>query len=252
MKKKGKLIEHDKIKKNLLSVSGIIILVVALVGLSYVVFNYKDIINATNDKINKGTITMSYAEPTTIINITNQLPVSDVTGAGYTDYFEFVVSTNAIGKLKIPYEISITPIEIAKIKVKMGCENSIYETEKECINNGSKWKVIKLGQDALPKEQIKIYLTEKINENTEVEILRPTKISNLSNSKFSKLNGREGSLKVADLVNDYTNSNIKETVTTYRLRMWIADDADISSWNENITYQYKLRVNVDSRINNSK
>lgn len=246
--KKAKKNNFDNIKKNLLTISGLVILVVALVGISYVVFNYTDVISASDNQINKGTITMSYAEPTTVINLTNQLPVSDTTGAGYTNFFEFVVSTTATGKLEVPYEISITPVEIAKLKVKKGCEDESIATEQECIEKESNWKVIEMGQEALKTSEVKVYLTKKINEGTEIPVLEPTKISNLEASKYAKLNGREGSLKIADIIDDYTNQSGKETVTTYRLRMWIADDAEISKWDENITYQYKLKVNVDSRL----
>ena len=78
-----------------------------------------------------------------------------------------------------------------------------------------------MGQDSLKPSEVKVYLTKKVDGGTEVPVLEPTKISNLETSKFAKLIDRDGSLKLADIIEEPN----KET-----------------------TYQYKLKVNVDSRL----
>lgn len=243
MKKKKK--NPQEVNKNMLTILGICILIIAIVGISFVTFNYDGSVKGASN----GTMTISYMESDKVINLTNQLPVTDTTGKGFTNYFEFVITTNSTGRIKIPYEVSITPIKIEKINPQYACTSKIYNDKKTCESNSFAWQNITLGQDKLDEKQIKLYLTKKIDENNEEVILEPTRISNLEESKYSDLQGREGSLTLANIVDKYTGKEeSKEKVSTYRLRMWIAGDTDSSIWNDDITYQYKFRVNIDSRL----
>ena len=80
-------------KQILLSVLGVAILVVAVVGVSFAAFSY----SKTGEKVNTittGTITMSYSETTNGINLTNALPMTDGVGKALKDenqYFDFTV-----------------------------------------------------------------------------------------------------------------------------------------------------------------
>lgn len=97
-------------KKVLLSVLGVAILVVAVIGISFAA--YSTTFKSTNDNsISTGTIMVSYTEPTNAISILDAMPMSDtdgktLTGAGKT--FDFVVSTQASNALTVPYTISLT------------------------------------------------------------------------------------------------------------------------------------------------
>ena len=71
--------KENSSKQVLLSVLGVAILVVAVVGVSFAAFSY----SKTGEKVNTittGTITMEYTEDTNGINLTNALPMSDGVG----------------------------------------------------------------------------------------------------------------------------------------------------------------------------
>lgn len=95
-------------KKVLLSVLGVAILVVAVVGISFAAFSATG--NSEDNTISTGTILVSYQEPSAGINLENALPMSESEGLGLNNNsFEFTVSTKASGVVDIPYNISITP-----------------------------------------------------------------------------------------------------------------------------------------------
>ena len=100
-------------KKVLLSVLGVAILVVAVIGISFAAYS-NTFSSATANSISTGTIMVSYTEPTNAINITDAMPMSDtdgkaLSGAGKT--FDFVVSTQASNALTVPYTITLTKEE---------------------------------------------------------------------------------------------------------------------------------------------
>lgn len=99
-------------KKTLLSVLGVAILVVAVIGISFAVysttFEYGDA-----NSISTGTIMVSYTEPTNAINIDDAMPLSDEDGkslTGTNKTFDFTVSTQATNALTVPYTISLTKV----------------------------------------------------------------------------------------------------------------------------------------------
>lgn len=97
-------------KKVLLSVLGVAILVVAVIGISFAAYQATIDTNTTNS-VTTGTIMVSYTEPSNAINITDAMPLSDdngkaLSGAGKT--FDFTVSTHASNALTVPYTISLT------------------------------------------------------------------------------------------------------------------------------------------------
>ena len=106
------MMEENGSKKVLLSVLGVAILVVAVVGISFAAFNATKV--SDENTISTGTISMSYNEPTNGISITDALPMTEDTAVQtYTEsgeVFEFTVSTNASGTLNVPYEINVTPV----------------------------------------------------------------------------------------------------------------------------------------------
>ncbi len=131
-------------KKVLLSVLGVAILVVAVIGISFAAYTATIDSNKANS-IATGTIMVSYTEPTNAINIPDAMPLSDengkaLSGAGKT--FDFVVSTQASNALTVPYTISLT----------------------------------KVNTSTLNDNEVKVYLTEDGRE-----VVAPTLISDLSN-----------------------------------------------------------------------
>ena len=138
-------IKENSQKKMLLSVLGVAILVVAVIGISFAAYSATfDYGNANS--IKTGTIMVSYTEPSNAINLENAMPMSDddgkaLTGAGKT--FDFSVSTQATNALTVPYTISLT----------------------------------KVAGSTLENGDVKVYLTKE-----GAEVLAPTLVSNLADN----------------------------------------------------------------------
>jgi len=130
-------------KKVLLSVLGVAILVVAVIGISFAI--YQTTFDSSNsNSIATGTIMVSYTEPTNAINIADALPMSDEDGkalSGSGNTFDFTVSTKATNALTVPYTISLT----------------------------------KVADSTLTDDDVKVYLTKDGSP-----VVEPTKISALS------------------------------------------------------------------------
>ena len=97
----------EKIKSNqvLLSIIGIFVLIILVVGITYAGFSKTS--SGGNNSISSGTISMSFQEPSNNVVITNAMPIS---GTNYTSttHFDFSVSGTAKAAIPIAYEISIT------------------------------------------------------------------------------------------------------------------------------------------------
>jgi len=99
---------NNSSKQILLSVLGVAILVVAVVGISFAAFSYSKTGTVANT-ITTGTITMSYSEPTNGINLTNALPITDTAGKalkGDNNTFDFSVSATVSGATTINYAVT--------------------------------------------------------------------------------------------------------------------------------------------------
>lgn len=105
---------EDNAKKVFLSVLGVAILLVAVIGVSFAAFNYSDV--GKENSISTGSITMSYSEAYAGIFLENALPISDeaaldAAAPGPINSFEFTVSSSTTGtdKITVPYTITVTP-----------------------------------------------------------------------------------------------------------------------------------------------
>lgn len=135
---------NNSSKQILLSVLGVAILVVAVVGISFAAFSYSKTGEVSNT-ITTGTITMTYTEPTNGINLTDALPITDAAGkalSGDNNTFDFTVTATIAGTTTINYAITAVKGD--------GC--------------------------TVADDGIKVYLT---NQN-DAEILAPTKVTALS------------------------------------------------------------------------
>lgn len=138
-------IKENSQKKMLLSVLGVAILVVAVIGISFAAysatFDYGDA-----NSIKTGTIMVSYTEPSNAINLENAMPMSDTDGKALTGdgkTFDFSVSTQATNALTVPYTISLTKVDTS----------------------------------TLGDNEVKVYLTKG-----GTEVLAPTLVSNLADN----------------------------------------------------------------------
>ena len=219
------MMEENNSKKVLLSVLGVAILVVAVVGVSFAAFSYTNTSPAAN-QINVGTITMSYSEAEAGISITDAKPTADATAKedktpGH--YFEFTVTRKTDATVKVPYEISVIP----------GVAGS--------------------DETLLPTKNVKVYLT-KVNGENETPVVAPTTLDNIiMDSKKSTLD--TGTTKyVLYTVADATGAVYTGAAETYRLRMWIDENTQFTpggsgdTLNSTLKYSYRLTVNVDAAV----
>lgn len=196
MKKK-----NNNFKSTALIILCVIILILAVFGVSYAAIFYSKMGEKIN-RVTTGTMTMSYSENTNGINITNASPISDAVGKNLNDenqYFDFTVSASMSGSIIINYTIT----------------------------------AIREADSTLSDSAVKVYLTNLTNDE-EVQVLAPTKLSDLQVSSNRNIGVPNGQFILFD-----GNFNKTESLN-YRLRMWVADDYDLSD----ISQTYKLRVNV--------
>ncbi len=194
-------------KQILLSVLGVAILVVAVVGVSFAAFSYSQTGQYEN-KITTGVISMTYSNPSNGINLTNALPTTDATGkalTGTNNVFDFSVSATISGTATINYAITATTTPAT----------------------------------TLTDSFVKVYLTDRGADNDEdTQVLQPTMVSSLSKTGASEASGAPSGQYILK-----TGTFSTTTTDNYRLRMWVADTFTGTSASET----YKLRVNVYGR-----
>ena len=176
---------NNSSKQILLSVLGVAILVVAVVGISFAAFSYSKTGEVKNT-ITTGTITMGYTEPTNGINLTDALPITDTAGkalSGDNNTFDFTVTATIAGTTTINYAITAVKGD--------GC--------------------------TVADDGIKVYLTDQ----NDAEVLAPTKVTALSKTASGNAAGAPADQYV---LKTGTYKDVGTTTENYRLRMWVADD----------------------------
>ena len=179
-------------KQVLLSVLAVAILVVAVVGVSFAFFTYSKQ-GETVNTITTGTLVFSYNEPENGILLENAVPMSDsdakTTLVSGRNVFDFTVTSTINGNATINYEI----------------------TAKESTDQSD------IG--TLESKYVKVSL-DKVDGGSETPVKAATHYDDLT----------AGTIAVGDKLlgtGSATNSNGSPVTTTYRLRMWMAEqDAD--------------------------
>ena len=198
-------------KQILISILGVAILVVALVGISFAAFTYSKT-GTTVNTITTGTITMNYNEPEAGITLTDALPMTDASGMALTgigNTFDFTVSTTIKGKGTTTINYLITATEVTT---------------------------------TFPNTGIKVYLTSDDDKNVE---LSPTKVSELDTTQSSNLAGAPTGQKILKVGTVTATDTEVDQTTKYRLRMWVAEDFSDSSKSGT----YSIKVNVYGKAN---
>lgn len=193
-------------KQILISILGVAILIVAVVGISFAAFTYARTGTTTNT-ITTGTITMSYTEGKNGITLTDALPITDDAGKALSaegQYFDFTINAKIVGKgtTKIDYVITATEVTTS-----------------------------------LPSTGVKAYLTSNTDATVE---LAPTIVSTLPLTESGNSAGApvgEHILKSGSI--STTDNSVNET-TTYRLRMWVDQNYQAPSSQQ----VYSIKVNV--------
>ena len=199
-------------KQVLLSVLGVAILVVAVVGVSFAAFSY----SRTGEQVNTittGTITMNYTDDSNGIKLTNAMPMSDENGkalTGENNVFDFTVSAtiSGSGTTQIDYAIIAAPED----------------------------------GNTLNDEDIKVWLTDTSDEG-QGNTTDPVVLNTLPAS--STVSTTTGAPNTAD---DYVLKSGTYSGTggsdSYRLRMWVDYNAPSMAGDVTDQLTYKLRVNV--------
>lgn len=162
-------IKENSQKKMLLSVLGVAILVVAVIGISFAAysatFDYGDA-----NSIKTGTIMVSYTEPTNAISILDAMPLSDANGKaleGPGKTFDFSVSTQATNALTVPYTISLTKVDTSTLGDN---EVKVYLT-KEGDAVLAPTLVSNLAANAARSGSKTLYTTQDVYNGTEKEAM---------------------------------------------------------------------------------
>ena len=193
-------------KQILISILGVAILIVAVVGISFAAFTYARTGTTTNT-ITTGTITMSYTEGTNGITLTDALPITDDAGKALSaegQYFDFTVNAKIVGKgtTKIDYVITATEVT-----------------------------------NSLPNTGVKVYLTSNTDQTVE---LAPAIVSTLPLTESGNSAGAPAGERILKSGSISTTDNSVDETTTYRLRMWV-DQAYQAPSTQQV---YSIKVNV--------
>ena len=202
---------NNSSKQILLSVLGVAILVVAVVGISFAAFSYSKTGEVKNT-ITTGTITMTYTEPTNGISLTDALPITDDAGKalkGDGKTFDFTVGATVAGTTTINYAIT----------------------------------AVKDATSDLPDTGVKVYLTSTSGE-TETAVLGPKLVSQLDKTVAGNDAGAPADQYVLK-----TGTYTATGTDNYRLRMWVDSNYGQQTGNANTTefaaqHKYILKVNV--------
>ena len=202
---------NNSSKQILLSVLGVAILVVAVVGISFAAFSYSKTGEVSNT-ITTGTITMTYTEPTNGISLTDALPITDDAGKalkGDGKTFDFTVGATVAGTTTINYAIT----------------------------------AVKDVTSDLPDTGVKVYLTSTSGE-TETAVLGPKLVSQLDKTVAGNDAGAPADQYVLK-----TGTYTATGTDNYRLRMWVDSNYGQQTGNANTTefaaqHKYILKVNV--------
>ena len=192
MKKLLEKINNKERKKIVIEIVSVLILMTLFIGVS-IAGGYWTYKSSTANTLETGSVSMTFLESNSIIDITNALPKSDNDGKTQTDLFEFAVTTNSGPTQTISYDISIEPI------------------------------VVESGYTGLNPEDIKVYLTDKEGN----VLVKPTKLSDLTDFKLysnkhkhiaedTRLTSKyvlrawiDGGVRATDWYKEYKDSNIQ-------------------------------------------
>ena len=194
---------QTKKKENIIIIAILIVMLMAIIGVSYAAFNFSQAGNTPN-KITTGSITMTYEESDNTITLGNALPTRDATGTTRLkegEYFDFTVSSEITGEVNINYEISAKEI----------------------------------GDGTIDGSNIKLYLTRLKDDGTEEQLMSPETYNEESTSNaFTGRPAGEMSL--------YTSSMNSSESNNYRLRMYVTEEYNPQGDGGGLTFKVQVNV----------
>ena len=203
-----------KKKENIIIIAVLVVMVLAIIGVSYAAFNFQGLGSKVNT-ITTGAITMSYEESDNTISLNGALPTTDKTGMvrlNPGEYFDFTVSSSITGNVNINYEISAKDVTLL---------------------DGNQKKI--------DGKYIKLYLT-KLNGDEEEQLMSPETYNEESTS--NDYTGRpSGEMSL------YTSSMNSSESNNYRLRMWVDEDYNPQGDGGNLSFSVQINVYGKDGIN---
>ena len=195
----------DKRKEKVIILGSILIMIVAVVGVSYAAFSYTDTGTKVNS-ITSGAITMTYTESDNVISMDGALPTTDKTGTVRLkegEYFDFTISSTITGNVNINYEISAKDVTSSDRKI-----------------DGS---------------NIKLYLTKITEDGSEEALMSPETYN--EESTANDYTGRP-----AGEMSLYTSSMNSSETNNYRLRMYVTEEYNPQGDGGGLEFSVKINV----------
>lgn len=196
---------RDDSKQVLLSVFGVALLIVAIVGISYAIFVFSAKSRVDNT-VRSGGITFEYLEGDSFIDINDALPVSDEVGVKQTKSFDFQVSSAIRGNTTVFYEVRAKSLTV---------------------------------DNKIDNQYVKIYLEKKDGDDFSM-VLSPTTFKENPNTSLTNISVDTNTM----LLYSGRFSGKKATTTNYsdefRLKMWLSDKYLI----DDVSRSFKIKVLV--------
>ena len=196
---------RDDSKQVLLSVFGVALLIVAIVGISYAIFVFSAKSRVDNT-VRSGGITFEYLEGDSVIDINDALPVSDEVGVKQTKSFNFQVSSAIRGNTTVFYEVRAKSLTV---------------------------------DNKIDNQYVKIYLEKKDGDDFST-VLSPTTFKENHNTSLTNISVDTNTM----LLYSGRFSGKKTTTTNYsdefRLKMWLSDKYLI----DDVSRSFKIKVLV--------
>ena len=196
---------RDDSKQVLLSVFGVALLIVAIVGISYAIFVFSAKSRVDNT-VRSGGITFEYLEGDSVIDINDALPVSDEVGVKQTKSFDFQVSSAIRGNTTVFYEVRAKSLTV---------------------------------DNKIDNQYVKIYLEKKDGGDFST-VLSPTTFRENSNTSLTSISVVTNTM----LLYSGKFSGKKAATTNYsdefRLKMWLSDKYLI----DDVSRSFKIKVLV--------
>ena len=199
----------SKTRNEIIIMGLILLLIIALIGVSYAVFNFQGVGQKVNT-ITTGSITMEYTESSNTISLNGALPTTDETGKKRLnpgEYFDFTISSTIVGNVNINYEISAKEV----------------------------------GEGTIDGKYIKLYLTRIREDGTEEELMTP-EVYNEEDTSNDYTGRPAGEMSL------YTSSMSSSESNKYRLRMYVDESYNPQGDGGNLTFSVKINVYGRDRV----
>lgn len=206
--------ENSLSKQIMLSVLGVAILILAIVGVSYAIF-VTTLTGTKDSSISTGTISMSFVEDSDGISISNAFPMSDDKGklmSGKDNVYDFVVSSKIAGVTTVNYEIV---------------------AEKNSVSGVM-----------LDDKDVRIYLQRQFEDQYIDTPITANPSPFIRNNTVSILGSPADGMILysGEFVNNNANEELFEE--HFRLRIWVSDSVII----DNISKTFSIKLNVYGKV----